>query len=269
MALRPSMLQAGLAAQSPTQPPVDLALVGPGPIGAATTTALFAHMAIGGGYDTIFTFLNTGSSELTGSLILTGQNGAPLTANLSSGTTQTASHNIPLTIPVGGTQFVTASPLSPSDPTAAGWARVESSGGTLGGVSTFQVTSGGKLSTVAGVLSSTEVTAATIPVDDNVPANRYTGYAVANPSATDTITVKVQLVKADGTIQATLSPKTLAPGEQTATFIFQDAAAPHVFQGSVVLIGEGGKSFLVVALVQNQGLFTAIPVIPSKAPTIN
>jgi hypothetical protein len=37
----------------------------------------------------------------------------------------------------------------------------------------------------------------------------------------------------------------------------------------MVLIAEGGAQFAVVALVQDRGLFTAIPVIPSKAPNIN
>jgi hypothetical protein len=246
-----------------------LSLIGPGPIGAATTTAQFAHFAIGGGYSTIFTFLNTGDTTLTGSLILTGQDGSPFTVNLTSGNTQTASSSIALSLNAGGTQFVTAAPLSANDPTKAGWARVESTGGTIGGVGTFQKSGAGGLETVAGVLSASSVTVATIPVDDNVPANRYTGYAIANPSATATITVKVQTVNADGTLGATLSPVSLGPGKQTAAFLFQDHAASQIFKGSVVLIEETGKSFVVVALVQNQGLFTAIPVIPAKAPNIN
>jgi hypothetical protein len=36
----------------------------------------------------------------------------------------------------------------------------------------------------------------------------------------------------------------------------------------MVLIGQAGKKFVVVALVQNEGLYTAIPVIPSKAPNV-
>jgi hypothetical protein len=36
----------------------------------------------------------------------------------------------------------------------------------------------------------------------------------------------------------------------------------------MVLIEQAGQQFSVVALVQNQGLFTAIPVIPAKAPNI-
>ncbi len=258
----------GALAQSGSPPIATLAE--PGPIPASATSALFAHLAVGGGFTTTFTLLNTGSTALAGTLILTGQDGNPLNVNLASGSDQVSGSTMALTIPPGGTKFVTASPLDQTTPTA-GWAQVESSGGALGGVATFQLVSGDALLTVAGVLASDLVTAATIPLDDDIPppANRYTGYAVANPSTTDTITIKVQTVEADGQPAATLAPITLAPGKQVATFVFQDSAASQQFKGSVVLIGEDGKSFVVVALVQNQGLYTAIPVIPSKAPHIN
>jgi hypothetical protein len=144
-------------------------------------------------------------------------------------------------------------------------------GGLLGGVATFQLASpGGALQTIAGVLSSRPVPVATIPVDDDVPQNRFTGYAVANPGSSS-ITIKAQMVNADGTLGPRLNDITLAPGEQLARFFFEDpntSGSNMVFQGSVVLIGQGA-AFSVVALVQNQGLFTAIPVIPAKAPHIN
>jgi hypothetical protein len=269
----PIALQAGSPGQPLPKSGTPQALIDPGPIGLATTTALFAHLALGGGYTTTFTFVNTGT-QLDGSLILTGQDGKPLNANLSSGSIQTTGSTIPLSIKPGGTQFVVAAPATANDPSVkAGWARVENSGGTLSGVGTFQVVSGGVLQTIAGVLASDVVTAATIPVDDDVSARRFTGYAVANPSATDSITIKVQTVNLDGTPAATLTSIPLGPGEQTATFVFQDKASSPKFKGSVVLIGQAGKSFAVVALVQAPGstgdLFTAIPVIPGKAAGIN
>ncbi len=242
----------------------------PGAQAQSPVTALFSHVAIGGGFTTTFTFLNTGDSVLTGNLILTAQDGTALTAAFTGGpsNSQITAASIPLNIPVGGTQFWTASAVGSGDPTKAGWARVESSGGNLGGVATFQLKSGGELTTIAGVLSADLVQYATIPVDDDQSQNRYTGYAVANPG-TDTLNIKVQTVKSDGTAGASLGAITLAPAHQTATFLFQDPAASSQFQGSVVLIEQNGKKFSVVALVQNQGLYTAIPVIPSKAPSIN
>ncbi len=258
-------------AQSTAGPAVTL--TDPGPVGAATTTAIFAHFAVGGGYTTVFTLVNTGGDSTDGNLILTAQNGGPFNAGLQSsdGTSATGS-SIHVLIPPGGTTIVTASPAVAGDPaTRAGWGRVESSGGTPGGVSTFQVTSGGALQTVAGVLSSNLVSSATIPVSD-IAGSRFTGYAVANPGSTS-ISIKVVEVDANGNPVATLSPVSLGPGAQVAQFFFQDPAANPNFTGSAVLIGQSGATFAVVALVQVQGvsgpLFTAIPVIQGKAPNIN
>jgi hypothetical protein len=245
-------------------------LMGSGPLlfPQASSSALFAHVAVGGGYTTVFTFLNTGSTPLTGNLILTKSDGTPLTAALSDPTGAVGS-SVPLSIAPGGTQFVTASSVNASDTTATGWARVESTGGTLGGVATFQLVEGGTLKTIAGVLASGTVDTATIPLDDDDAAARYTGYAIANPGA-EAITIKAVTVKADGTPGATLRMIALRPGEQVAAFFFQaQEPSNRVFQGSVVLMGQGGAKFVLVALVQDQGLFTAIPVINAKAPGIN
>ncbi len=104
---------------------------------------------------------------------------------------------------------------------------------------------------------------------DDEAAESFTGYAVANPSGTDTVTIKVVTVREDGTVAATLSPITLAPGHQVARFFFEDPAASKTFRGTAVLIGQDGRKFSVVALTQNQGLFSAIPVTPGRASHIN
>lgn len=241
------------------------------------TTASFAHMAVGGGFSTVFTFMNLGSTAVNGTLILTGQDGTPLNASLadpSRGTNAPSTGPLlasssSLSIPSGGVKTITVSAANSSAPTKAGWAHVESSGGALSGVASFQLVTNGKLTTLAGVLSGDTVESATIPVSDDVPSNVYTGYAVANPSTTDTITIKVVMVKDDGTVGATLSAITLGPGQQTAKFFIEDAAASQTFSGSAVLIGPSGKKFSVVALIQNQGLYTAIPVSAGKASQIN
>jgi hypothetical protein len=241
----------------------------------ARGTNLFSHVAVGGGWTTVFTFVNTGSADVTGNLILTKNDGTALNASLSEPSAfpsaaptagQNAASTLPITVPKGGVRFVTATGTGST--TDTGWARLETSGGLVGGVGTFQLASGSSLQTVAGVLSSTTVQAATIPVDDDYP-NKTTGYAVANPSTTDTITIRLQTVNGDGTPGAALSQVVLAPGQQKAAFFWQDQAAQKKFQGSVVLIEKDGKQFSVVALVANGVLYTAIPVIPSKPPNIN
>ena len=245
-----------------------------------TTTALFPEVVVGGGFSTNFTLVNTGSSALAGNLVLTLQgtahvNVSDLVLNKTSNFSG-SSITIPISgIPSGGSMFLSA---ASTDSAAAGWGQVQSAGGTLGAVATFSLTSAAQLQTIAGVLSSDLVSAATIPVDDSFGQQRYTGFAVANPGSSQ-ITIKVLEVGADGNLAtaATLTPVTLNPGQQTASFLFQDPnAIDHNgtnFKGSAVLIGENGATFSVVALVQVQGttgvLYTAIPVLPSKAPNIN
>jgi hypothetical protein len=232
-------------------------------------TALFPQVAIGGGFTTLFTLVNTGSDALSGNLILTDSNGSPMEAALSAPAS--------LTIPSGGAKFIEAAPVNPADPTAAGWARVESTGGALGGVATFRFASGSQLTSVAGVLAAGDTDVATIPVDDDAAQGRFTGYAVANHEDND-VNIRIVVVDANGVpVGQPIRPPQLNPlqaKKHVARFLFQDLNDPNLkFQGSMVLIADGGRKVAVVALVQNSGaagnLYTAIPVIRSKAPGIN
>ncbi len=244
----------------------------------AATTALFAQVAIGGGYTTTFTLTNTGDSTLTGQLILTDKNGNPWVTSLSesgagpkdAGVAERAAATAPytaMTIPPGGTQFITASPASPGTGLMTGWARVDSSGGTLGAVATYSYTPSDALQTVVGVLSGTLLTAATIPRDDDPGAERYTGFAAANPGDSP-ITIQVYEVSADGATITSLTPLALAPRSQKAGFFIEDANATQKWKGSAVLVGQNGAVFTAVALVQNRGMYTAIPVMPGATPKV-
>jgi hypothetical protein len=237
-----------------------------------TTSNIFPQMAIGGGYSTLFTFVNTGASAFSGTLLLAGNDGSPLIAALSSaGYHDISESSFPIQVDSGGTQIIAASAAGQAN-VAAGWARVIGAGGSLGGAATFQVTTGGRLSTVAGVLSSTPMSSATIPVDDDRTlgsASRTTGYAVANQGATD-INIRIYQVNPDGSIARTLdspSLNPLRPGCHVSRFLWEDLNDPSLqFRGSMVLSAD--SAFSVVALGLNQGLYTAIPVIPAKAPSI-
>ncbi len=262
-------------AQAP--PGLSMTLANPGPVGAATTTAIFAQFAIGGGYTTVFTFVNPGSSALTGNLILTNHDGTFSNDSLSSsdGTTATG-FSIAVNVAQGGTTLITASPVNPTDPnTATGWARLESSGGAPGGVATYNWSPTGTLQTTVGVLSSTLLSSTTIPVNNDQTVNRETGYAVANTGATP-INVKIVVVDIFGNIVNSITPallNPLPPGWQVARFLYQDLPSVATFKGSMVLIEQTGQNFAAVALSQAQGttgaLFSAIPVTPGKAPNIN
>ncbi len=237
------------------------------------TTALFAQVAVGGGFSTIFSLTNTGSDALTGNLILTRADGTPLAATLSASSAagssaQAVASSAALTIAPGGTKIVTATAPASGD-AITGWARVESSGGQLSGVATFQLRDSSGLKTVAGVLSAEAEDTITIPVNDDSSQSRFTGYALANPGS-DPIQISVFFVDGNGVVTRTLNQAiTLDPGKQIARFLFQDVNDPNfAFQGSVVLKSESGGKFAAVALVQDQEptvLFTAIPVIKGKS----
>ena len=264
-------------------PTLRMTLVDPGPVGAETTTNIyFAQVAVGGGYVTFFSLMNTGSTAVNGTLFLTDQDGNPLNVDLADqatsslgegGRVDAVGSNFSIgPIAPGGTKFFRARALTATDPQKSGWARVENRGGSLNGVAAFaSLTPTGTLTTIAGVLSSSTMNVATIPISDSLSGNTFTGYAVANPG-TGSITVKVVIVNSDGTFRTpSLNVPGLNPlggGKQIARFFFQDGI-PSEFLGSAVLIGQSNAQFAVVALIQAQGLLTAIPVIPEKAPAIN
>ena len=168
--------------------------------------------------------------------------------------------------------MITAAPINASDPVAVGWAKVESVGGSPGGVATFQFAENGILKTIVGVLASDQVNAATIPVDDDASQGQLTGYAFANPGAQN-LNIRIVLVNSQGVPIRTIRPQglnPLIPGGHYARFLFEDLSDQNLkFNGSIVAIADGTDKFSIVALVQNQGLLTAIPVTPGKASAIN
>src|SRR5262245_57246383 len=60
---------------------VQADLTDPGPIGAETSTSLyFGQVALGQGWNTIFSIVNTGATTVNGTLSLTGTTGLPINA---------------------------------------------------------------------------------------------------------------------------------------------------------------------------------------------
>jgi thermitase len=242
----------------------------------APTTNMFAQVAVGDGFSTIFTLSNTGTETASGNLILAGDDGTPLTvAFVSPGQANAVSSSFPVNVPSGGMQLITASAVNPSETIRTGWARAEGTGGLVRGVATFQVVKENALKTIAGVLSSGATNSATIPVNDNntLGDKSYTtGYAVANPGSED-INIRITVLNADGSIWKILDPSLLnplRPGSHVARFLWQDLNDSIIqFRGSMVLTAQAAKTFAVVALVMNQSQFTAIPVIPTKGPESN
>jgi hypothetical protein len=120
---------------------------------------------------------------------------------------------------------------------------------------------------MVGVLQSQPFQYATIPVDNNSSQGEQMAYAIANPSG-QTISVKLALVGQGGDVVDDTVTVTLGPGQQIARYLWQDLARSTDFKGSLVFRGQGGTTFVAVALVERQGLLTPIPVISGKAPGV-
>jgi hypothetical protein len=237
----------------------------------ASVATYFPQVAIGGGYVTLFTATNTGSTAASGTISLKDQQGNPFTVNGtltdSFGTLQGPfpGSSFNLTIPAGGTVFLSVSALNSNDQTRAGWAKLESTGGSVTGVATYEY--GGTPQTMVGVLQSQLLRFATIPIDNNSAQTKQMAYAIANPSS-QTIFVRLALVDQNGAVVDDSITVTIGPEQQTARYLYQDLAARTNFKGSLVLRGQSGASFVAVALLQKQGLYTVIPLIPGKASGI-
>jgi trimeric autotransporter adhesin len=228
---------------------------------ASTSDAYFPQVAIGGGWSTSFILSNTGSTVISGNLILTDNEGNPFNVNSS---TLGIGYSFPVSIPAGGVMFLTANPLSPNDSAKIGWAKVETYNGSLNGVATYQSVSQGTVQAATGVLSSQSTQFATIPVDEKDSQNLKAAYAIANQSD-QVLVVKAALVDSNGLVMDDTVSITLNPGQQIARYFNQDFANRPTFQGSIVMRAQGGGTFIIVGLVQNHEFYTAIPVIPNKA----
>jgi hypothetical protein len=113
-----------------------------------------------------------------------------------------------------------------------------------------------------GVLQSQLLEYATIPVDNDSSQGKQIAYAIANPS-NQSIDVELALAEQDGTVISDTVTLTLGPKQQIAKYLWQDLARTN-FKGSLVLRGRAGASFIAVAMLDNQGLLTAIPLISGK-----
>ena len=225
--------------------------------------SFFPEITAGGGWTTTFALASTGAETARGDLFLNDQQGHPLTVNSSE---LGEGSSFPTSIPSGGVMFLNVDLLNPSDPSKHGWAHAETLEGTLDGVATYQFESEGVVTALAGVLPSQPIQFATIPVDDDASKQRLTAYAIANPTDQN-LTVNLCFVDTAGTVVNDTPTIQLGPGEQIARYFSQDWDY-QTFEGTVVFKAQDGRVFVAVALIQNQALFTVVPVIAGKAPHI-
>src|SRR5262249_39982632 len=175
-----------------------------------------------------------------------------------------------IAVPASGTRTVLLAPLTAAGPTRTGWARLETTAGSLSGAATFQLRDGVILRTTVGVGDQQPIAAATIHVDNDDTQNRFTGFAVANPT-TESINIKVVTLNEDGQVLDTVSPgelNPLAPGAHVSRFLNEYLPGRSRLRGSLVLQAQGGKRFSVVALILDQGLLTSVPIAPQKPSNV-
>jgi hypothetical protein len=207
----------------------------------------------------VFALVNAGDTIASVHLILSDQAGSPLVVSMDGA----ARADYGVTIPAGGMRLVTAAATNPSDTTRAGWALLSRFGGDVGGVATFRFTTNGVLRSAAGVLASQPTDSATIPVDNDDALQRFTGVALANPGNKE-IQVQIRIIDQDGNVIRTVSPESLNPlgaSKQVATFLHQLAPETLRFRGSMLLTTGASGQFVATALVQDQGMLSAIPVV--------
>ncbi len=205
----------------------------------------FAHYAVGMGYATTFTLVNTGDTPASGVLALRDPEGNLRTL-------------LQVSMGPGGVNRVRLQGAS----MRTGWATYEGTGGNVSGVATFEFAErGGILKTVAGVLASSPTSSATIPVEYDPVMELATAYAVANPG-TDVVRIRMELLSDDGVLLDNPVEFALLPGCQIARYVHEDFPSLESFHGSVVLSDPAGGRFVVIALAQNSGLLSVLPALP-------
>jgi hypothetical protein len=233
-----------------------LLLISVAAIGSATAVSgpesfriHFGHFATGGGYATVFTFLNSGTTGATGSLQLRDASGRPHTP-------------IQVSVPPRGTNTLVM--RQSGQAVASGWGIYEGTGGQVTGVATFQLWESGAIKTVAGVLASSPTTSASTPVEIDSAERVFTGYAVANPG-TSAVTLRLEAFNSEGVPLGTSSTLSVPAGGQLARFVHQDLPIENYFQGSILLTSVSGDPFVAVALSQVKEFLSAVPVVAASA----
>ena len=245
---------------------------------AVFSSLYFPQVVTGVGYSTVLALNNLGASAATGTLALTDSLGNPFVVSLNEAPSSLQPSEEPVdidgssfgvTVPAGGTRVFLATSLTPLQ-VRTGWARFESPSSGLSGVSTFQLSDGGALRSVAGVFATQPVEFATIGVDNSSSQSRFTGFSIANPS-NEGITIRIVVLDAEGRPTDTITPaelNPLGPQRQISKFLHEYLPARTTFRGSIVLLAQGGRRFVATALIQYQGLLTATPVTPDKPVSV-
>lgn len=227
---------------------------------ARANNIYFPQVAVGGGYSTTFTLMNTGSTALNGSLLVFNQDGSPRAGLPSSFAA--------VSIPAGGSVRLT---LPNSGNLTVGSASFQTAG-TVQGLASFDLRGpDGQLQTTAGVLGIASGPRFLIPVD--MSASSQTGVALMNASAAGT-SVTMRLISEAGTQVASSSDARLSAFngyQQIADFINNLFPGQSVsnFTGTLDIEGGTGAQLAATGIVVKEGFLSALPVIGTFVPPAN
>ena len=237
------------------------------PASAATlaTAGSGAHFAVGGGWKTTFTLVNTSSSSSTVVLKFADDSGNPLSLPLSFPQTPampaqtTSTYNATLA-PGTLLQVQAANPANPTQQT--GWAQLTASGGATGfAVFEYQPLSGGKQEAV--VPFETRQANSYVLAYDNT--NRYfSGVAVSN---TTSAAVNVTVTVRDGITGAVSGTHALAlPAMGHKAFLLSDATLgyPETANGAGTIeysTGTPGQISVLGLRFNANAAFTSTPAL--------
>ena len=223
----------------------------------------FPEIISGLGWSTLFTISNTGLTEASGVLDFTDPDGNPLELNAeltdSTGITLPANpaSTFTFTIPAGGTIFLSIASSDNQDEFQTGWAKLQGTGGRLSGTATYEFAYNAYPELFFSVPSSPLLQMASIPFHNDDAIGKQTAYVIANPGSAP-VSVNLVLVDQAGRTVDDSFVFEIGPGQQIAGYLFQDLACLK-FRGSVIFNSANGQPFVISALVEKQGLFTAIP----------
>jgi hypothetical protein len=232
---------------------------------ATYTTMYFPEVIAGGGWSTQFTITNTGLTEASGTLVFRSPQSNPLVVNAkvtnSMETINTAS-TFPFTVPPGGTTFLSTIPSDNPSEMQTGWAQLEAAGSLVSGMATYEFASNANTYSMFSVPQAQLLQFATIPVHNDDTLGKETAYAIANPGSTPA-SIKLVLVDQSGTIVDDSVVIEIGPGQQIARYLWEDLDCPR-FRGSLILFAQEGQPFVLLPIVEKQGLFTALPMAASQ-----
>jgi outer membrane protein assembly factor BamB len=213
-------------------------------------TAIFAHIADGGGQQTLVTLSNQAKNEVSGTLQFIGTDGTPLNLEVEGeGMVSSVDFAIP---PSGSTQIQTLG----GENIKSGWARVLADGPVVGS-SIFQfLDTDGLILNEAGVASASLTGNSSIHTMITIPpasAQRIdTGVAIANPNG-ETANVTYTLLATDGTPLNTVQ-KDFEAQAQEAIFVAQlfPDETDLGFTGTLVISSD--LPIVITALRTQKGL---------------